>query len=200
MTRRVKMARETRLEADACSTSGAQGWSRVYKAAAGVTRRSFTTLGNHRAALKSTVGQATRVPKLSGSGLGARGGDGRGNLKCGIRRVSQVRSATCYDMAHSLSSECTPLKHAYDSCFNAWFAGYLEPTLTPHQQRERDRNPQEYQKQKAEEYQRKCGKVWESYRECVQVSAFGGPLRALLPSTAHRRYELWYLTEISLAF
>ena len=79
------------------------------------------------------------------------------------------RSATCYDMAHSLSSECTPLKHAYDSCFNAWFAGYLEPTLTPHQQREKDKNPQEYQKQKAEEYQQKCGKVWESYRECVQV-------------------------------
>jgi TRIAP1/MDM35 family protein len=72
-------------------------------------------------------------------------------------------------MAHSLSSECTPLKHAYDSCFNAWFAGYLEPTLTPHQQREKNKNPQEYQKQKAEEYQQKCGKVWESYKECVQV-------------------------------
>ena len=72
-------------------------------------------------------------------------------------------------MAHSLSSECTPLKHAYDSCFNAWFAGYLEPTLSPHQQREKDKNPQEYQKQKAEEYQQKCGKVWESYKECVQV-------------------------------
>ena len=80
------------------------------------------------------------------------------------------RSATCYDMAHSLSSECTPLKHAYDSCFNAWFAGYLEPTLTPHQQREKDKNPQEYQRQKAQEYQQKCGKVWESYKECVQVS------------------------------
>jgi hypothetical protein len=81
------------------------------------------------------------------------------------------RSITCHDdMAHSLASECTPLKHAYDSCFNAWFAGYLEPTLTSHQQREKDKNPQEYQKRKAEEYQQKCGKVWESYRECVQVS------------------------------
>jgi TRIAP1/MDM35 family protein len=75
-------------------------------------------------------------------------------------------------MAHSLSSECTPLKQAYDSCFNAWFAGYLEPTLTPHQQHEKDKNPEGYQKQKAEEYQQKCGKVWESYRECVQVSYF----------------------------
>lgn len=79
-------------------------------------------------------------------------------------------------MAHSLSSECTPLKQAYDSCFNAWFAGYLEPTLSPHQQREKDKNPEGYQKQKAEEYQEKCGKVWESYRECVQVSRL--PLHA----------------------
>ncbi|KAF9652437.1 hypothetical protein BDM02DRAFT_3068068, partial [Thelephora ganbajun] len=70
----------------------------------------------------------------------------------------------------SLSPECTPLKHAYDSCFNAWFAGYLEPTLTPDQQREKDRDPQEYQKQKAKEYLEKCGKVWESYKECVQVT------------------------------
>ena len=79
-------------------------------------------------------------------------------------------------MAHSLSSECTPLKHAYDSCFNAWFAGYLEPTLTPHQQREKDKNPQEYQKRKAEEYQQKCGKVWESYKECVQVCVHANTL------------------------
>lgn len=78
-------------------------------------------------------------------------------------------------MAHSLSSECTPLKQAYDSCFNAWFAGYLEPTLTPHQQHEKDKNPQGYQKQKAEEYQQKCGKVWESYRECVQVGYLSSP-------------------------
>ena len=87
-------------------------------------------------------------------------------------------------MAHSLSSECTPLKHAYDSCFNAWFAGYLEPSLTPHQQREKDKNPQEYRKQKADEYQQKCGKVWESYKECVQVSvrveASGTPSSRLL--------------------
>lgn len=86
-------------------------------------------------------------------------------------------------MAHSLSSECTPLKHAYDSCFNAWFAGYLEPALTSHQQREKEQNPQEYQKRKAEEYQQKCGKVWESYRECVQVSCLLGFCSLLLPTS-----------------
>jgi hypothetical protein len=30
----------------------------------------------------------------------------------------------------SLSPECTPLKHKYDSCFNAWFEGYLQPAIT----------------------------------------------------------------------
>lgn len=89
--------------------------------------------------------------------------------------TSSGRSTTCHDMAHSLSSECTPLKHAYDSCFNAWFAGFLEPTLTPQQQREKDKNPREYQERKAEEFQQKCGKVWESYRECVQVSYLPRP-------------------------
>jgi len=90
-------------------------------------------------------------------------------------------------MAYSLSSECTPLKLAYDSCFNAWFAGYLEPTLTTHQQREKEKNPQEYQKQKAEEYQQKCGKVWESYKECVQVGTHSAYLRApfLLDAKCH---------------
>ncbi|ORX37198.1 hypothetical protein BD324DRAFT_625140 [Kockovaella imperatae] len=29
----------------------------------------------------------------------------------------------------SLSARCTPLKREYDSCFNAWFEGYLQPAL-----------------------------------------------------------------------
>ncbi|KAK8858793.1 hypothetical protein IAR55_003023 [Kwoniella newhampshirensis] len=29
----------------------------------------------------------------------------------------------------SLSPECTPMKHRYDSCFNLWFEGYLQPAL-----------------------------------------------------------------------
>jgi len=29
----------------------------------------------------------------------------------------------------SLSPKCTPLKQQYDSCFNAWFEGYLQPAL-----------------------------------------------------------------------
>ena len=32
-------------------------------------------------------------------------------------------------MASSLSDECTPMKREYDSCFNAWFEGYLEPAV-----------------------------------------------------------------------
>lgn len=72
-------------------------------------------------------------------------------------------------MAHSLSSECTPLKQSYDSCFNTWFEGYLEPAIahsrnTPQGQRS------EYAKQKAEEFEEKCGGIWDQYKKCVQVS------------------------------
>lgn len=32
-------------------------------------------------------------------------------------------------LSRSLSEECTPLKQRYDSCFNLWFEGYLQPAL-----------------------------------------------------------------------
>lgn len=69
-------------------------------------------------------------------------------------------------MAHSLSEECTPLKREYDTCFNAWFEGYLEPAVaaTPEQRTQ-------YSQDKAAEYERNCGKIWVQYRECVQVIA-----------------------------
>ncbi|KAF9467398.1 hypothetical protein BDZ94DRAFT_1305472 [Collybia nuda] len=68
-------------------------------------------------------------------------------------------------MAHSLSPECTPLKLEYDSCFNAWFEGYLEPAVAASASPKERAN---YSKQKADEFQQKCGKVWESYRFCVK--------------------------------
>jgi TRIAP1/MDM35 family protein len=70
------------------------------------------------------------------------------------------------DMAHSLSKECTSLKHEYDSCFNAWFEGYLEPAVAA------SSNPDSrsaYSKHKADEFNAKCGSVWEKYKACVQV-------------------------------
>lgn len=71
---------------------------------------------------------------------------------------------SCRVMASSLSPECTPLKKAYDSCFNAWFEGYLEPAVAA--------KPEEralYSKQKAEEYEAKCGSLWTEYKGCIQV-------------------------------
>jgi len=67
-------------------------------------------------------------------------------------------------MANSLSEECTPLKHEYDSCFNAWFEGYLEPAVTTSSQTRSN-----YTKRKADEFDTKCGPVWEKYKACVQV-------------------------------
>ncbi|RDB27126.1 Mitochondrial distribution and morphology protein 35 [Hypsizygus marmoreus] len=80
-------------------------------------------------------------------------------------------------MAHSLSPECTPLKLEYDACFNAWFEGYLEPAVAASAstaQREA------YSHRKAAEFQEKCGKVWESYRLCVQKAVKDKGLEALL--------------------
>jgi TRIAP1/MDM35 family protein len=80
-------------------------------------------------------------------------------------------------MAHSLSPECTPLKHEYDACFNTWFDGYLEPAIANANTK---KSPQahriEYSKQKKEEYDRKCGNIWAQYKDCVQVSLmhYGG--------------------------
>lgn len=68
-------------------------------------------------------------------------------------------------MASSLSDECTPMKREYDSCFNAWFEGYLEPAVsaTPAERLK-------YTQDKAEEYEAKCGRIWSQYQKCVQVS------------------------------
>ena len=72
-------------------------------------------------------------------------------------------------MSQSLTPLCTPLKQSYDSCFNSWFEGYLEPAIaaseTPEQRAA-------YSKQKASEFQERCGKIWEEYRACVQVGVF----------------------------
>ena len=64
----------------------------------------------------------------------------------------------------SLPPECTPLKSKYDTCFNAWFEGYLEPAVAV--------SPTErsaYSQQRADEFEANCRKVWEQYRVCVQV-------------------------------
>lgn len=67
-------------------------------------------------------------------------------------------------MASSLASECTPLKLKYDACFNAWFEGYLEP-VTGAQTSEAKKD---WAAMKAKQYDEQCGKLWESYRTCLQ--------------------------------
>ena len=69
-------------------------------------------------------------------------------------------------MSQSLAPHCTPLKQAYDSCFNSWFEGYLEPAIAASSNQE---TRTAYSKKKADEFQEKCGKIWEEYKSCVQV-------------------------------
>ncbi|TFK19394.1 hypothetical protein FA15DRAFT_626821 [Coprinopsis marcescibilis] len=78
-------------------------------------------------------------------------------------------------MAESLSPECTPLKMKYDSCFNSWFEGYLEPAVAA-----RPEERAAYSKKKAEEFQRNCGKIWEEYKSCVQKAVKDKGLDKLL--------------------
>ncbi|KXN85187.1 hypothetical protein AN958_11610 [Leucoagaricus sp. SymC.cos] len=80
-------------------------------------------------------------------------------------------------MAHSLSEACTPLKHEYDTCFNAWFEGYLEPAVAA------STNPEirsAYSKRKADEFDAKCGSIWEKYKACVQKAVKEKGLDVLL--------------------
>lgn len=72
-------------------------------------------------------------------------------------------------MASSLSSECTPLKHEYDNCFNSWFEGYLEPFVGTKGGSETSADREKHVKAKAEEYEANCGKLWVAYKDCVQV-------------------------------
>lgn len=72
-------------------------------------------------------------------------------------------------MASSMSPECTALKHEYDNCFNSWFEGYLEPVVSANNGTPTSEERATHVKQKSEEYEASCGKLWESYRDCVQV-------------------------------
>ncbi|KAF8972038.1 mitochondrial distribution/morphology family 35/apoptosis, partial [Flammula alnicola] len=80
-------------------------------------------------------------------------------------------------MSQSLSPECTPLKQEYDSCFNSWFEGYLEPAVAASSSSEARAA---YSKKKAEEFNQKCGKIWEQYKTCVQKSVKDKGLDKLL--------------------
>ncbi|KAF8325847.1 mitochondrial distribution/morphology family 35/apoptosis [Cantharellus anzutake] len=83
-------------------------------------------------------------------------------------------------MASSLSPECTPLKKEYDSCFNSWFEGYLEPPSHGVGKSLTDAEREKWSREKAEEYDRKCGSIWRSYKKCVQEAVSGKGLDKLL--------------------
>lgn len=83
-------------------------------------------------------------------------------------------------MAESLSSECTPLKQSYDACFNAWFEGYLQPALEVSNSSNSSASRAAYSKEKATEFDSKCGKIWTSYKSCVMKAVKANGLDKLL--------------------
>ncbi|EPQ53828.1 hypothetical protein GLOTRDRAFT_22655, partial [Gloeophyllum trabeum ATCC 11539] len=66
----------------------------------------------------------------------------------------------------------------YDACFNAWFEGHLEPAVSSATAPSEER--QTHSRRKAEEYEASCGKIWASYRECVQKTVKDPGLGELL--------------------
>ncbi|EIW67710.1 hypothetical protein TREMEDRAFT_33545, partial [Tremella mesenterica DSM 1558] len=65
----------------------------------------------------------------------------------------------------SLSPECSPFKQRYDSCFNLWFEGYLQPALDSSNISRISSTPI-----KAEEYEMACGQAWREYQSCLKVA------------------------------
>ncbi|KAH7106532.1 mitochondrial distribution/morphology family 35/apoptosis [Auriculariales sp. MPI-PUGE-AT-0066] len=80
-------------------------------------------------------------------------------------------------MASSLTAECTPLKKEYDACFNGWFEGYLEPVSKADTPAARQAIQVE---RKAEQYEKNCGALWASYRDCVHRAVESKGLMQLL--------------------
>jgi len=71
-------------------------------------------------------------------------------------------------MSQSLAPECTPLKHAYDACFNNWFAGYLQPPQSSSNPNGRGKKEGETDTEaQIRDYEEKCGKAWRDYRSCL---------------------------------
>ncbi|CAO1639370.1 unnamed protein product [Sympodiomycopsis kandeliae] len=107
----------------------------------------------------------------------------------------------------SLSPECTPLKHRYDTCFNSWFEEYLSlgtdssassssSTATPsgssfwgrsssaNSSNSTMLDSKEKRKQLRLELDGKCGEVLKSYQDCVK-KALGQ--REILPLISEAR-------------
>ena len=76
----------------------------------------------------------------------------------------------------SLSPDCTPLKHQYDGCFNAWFKEYLEiatqgttnNAYEPRNTMFSSAKPYRLA-QLRDQYERECGKLFSMYQSCVRV-------------------------------
>lgn len=85
----------------------------------------------------------------------------------------------------SLSPECTPLKHTYDRCFNAWFKDYLDASseyidtnATPAKGSWTSGFPRlssgsnrmaQHLAVLRERYEHDCGKLFAEYQACVKV-------------------------------
>lgn len=102
-------------------------------------------------------------------------------------------ASTGLGLMNSISPECTPLKHRYDSCFNLWFKEYLDATSPAVQPAESSSRgffaaPRQEVPQNAaalrDQYESKCGPLFKEYQACVLVRvALHGRTDLSAPST-----------------
>lgn len=73
------------------------------------------------------------------------------------------------DTLSILSPSCNAPKHAYDTCFNAWFKDYLllvsPPLSAPSDRTKRDKQVEQMKAQ----YDKNCKGFYDSYQSCLQV-------------------------------
>lgn len=99
----------------------------------------------------------------------------------------QTKGAAGLGVISSLASECTPLKHRYDACFDLWFRDYLSIGDSQIVQQEKQRGAssaplglgksrtpdsdiEARKKNIMERYDRDCGALFKDYQSCVKVS------------------------------
>ena len=110
-------------------------------------------------------------------------------------------------LMNSISADCTPSKHKYDQCFNAWFRDYLDVSSNMNGDDNSNRARTDMRtvsnssqlsvsKKQAnalaslrERYENDCGRIYDEYQACVKVRWTERPV--YIKASGARKGPLW---------
>ena len=110
-------------------------------------------------------------------------------------------------LMNSISADCTPSKHKYDQCFNAWFRDYLDVSSNMNGDDNSNRaltdmrtvsnsSQLSVSKKQAnalaslrERYENDCGRIYDEYQACVKVRWTERPV--YIKASRARKGPLW---------